>query len=312
MTKMWKPLAVVAAGALILSGCANNALVTPEAKPGPLMSEGHGQGGSGSAPLFDESISKTGQFTPVADNAQAREIIKRAIAKQDEVIAKSSQDFFGTSLGLDMSMEISADVPGTGPGVATIDIDIDVDSGTRLMAMQMDIDASGIPGAEAEGMPSKISTAIWIGESPKPDTVTVYTNMAGIWSKTEESMADIMDSGDAPTSPGSYRGEDIFPDIDGTQVFEDAENYLIVGPLSGAMAQEMQGASPGLELDDSANLQVRIDKKTYEVRGMAIVAPAYFQGLPTETRVRWDYYRQAKSLQLPDEARKAPAGSGSF
>ncbi|MDK6850077.1 hypothetical protein QP387_26060, partial [Klebsiella quasipneumoniae] len=79
-------------GALILSGCANNALVTPEAKPGPLMSEGHGQGGSGGAPLFDESISKTGQFTPVADNAQAREIIKRAIAKQDEVIAKSSQD----------------------------------------------------------------------------------------------------------------------------------------------------------------------------------------------------------------------------
>lgn len=154
MTKMWKPLAVVAAGALILSGCANNALVTPEAKPGPLMSEGSGQGGSGGsggAPLFDESISKTGQFTPVADNAQAREIIKRAIAKQNEIIAKSSQDFFGTSLGLDMSMEISADVPGTGPGVATIDIDIDVDSSTRLMAMQMDIDASGIAGAEAEG-----------------------------------------------------------------------------------------------------------------------------------------------------------------
>ncbi|EPD26048.1 hypothetical protein [Actinotignum schaalii] len=311
MTKMWKPLAVVAAGALILSGCANNALVSPEGGHGPSISEGHGRGGSDGAPIFDESISKTGQFTPVADNAQAREIIKRAIAKQDEIIAKSSQDFFGTAIGMDMSMEISADVPGDGPGVATIDIDIDVDPSTRLMAMQMDIDASGIPGAETEGMPSKISTALWIGEGSKLDTVTVYTNMAGFWSKTEESLADIVDSGDAPTSPGSYRGEDIFPNIEETQVFEDAENFLIVGPLSDTMAQEMQGASPGLDLSDSANLQVRIDKKTYEVRGMAIVAPAYFQGLPTETRVRWDY-RQAKPLQLPDEARKAPAGGGSF
>ncbi|MGJ9495233.1 hypothetical protein ACRQEF_08580 [Actinotignum sp. GS-2025a] len=311
MTKMWKPLAVVAAGALILSGCANNALVSSEGDHGPSISEGHGRGGSGGAPIFDESISKTGQFTPVSDSAQAREIIKRAIAKQDEIIAKSSQDFFGTAIGMDMSMEISADVPGEGPGMATIDIDIDVDPSTRLMAMQMDIDASGIPGAEAEGMPSKLSTALWIGEGSKPDTVTVYTNMAGFWSKTEESLADIVDSGDAPTSPGSYRGEDIFPNIEKTQVFEDAENYLIVGPLSETMAQEMQGASPGLDLSDSANLQVRIDKQSYEVRGMAIVAPAYFQGLPTETRVRWDY-RQAKPLQLPDEARKAPAESSSF
>lgn len=311
MTKMWKPLAVVAAGALILSGCANNALVSSEGEHGPSISEGHDRGGSGGAPIFDESISKTGQFTPVADNAQAREIIKRAIAKQDEIIAKSSQDFFGTAIGMDMSMEISADVPGDGPGVATIDIDIDVDPSTRLMAMQMDIDASGIPGAEAEGMPSKLSTALWIGEGSKPDTVTVYTNMAGFWSKTEESLADIVDSGDAPASPGSYRGEDIFPNIEKTQVFEDAENYLIVGPLSETMAQEMQGASPGLDLSDSANLQVRIDKQSYEVRGMAIVAPTYFQGLPTETRVRWDY-RQAKPLQLPDEARKAPAESSSF
>ncbi|MDE1536682.1 MULTISPECIES: hypothetical protein [Actinotignum] len=311
MTKMWKPLAVVAAGALILSGCANNALVSSEGEHGPSISEGHGRGGSGGAPIFDESISKTGQFTPVSDNAQAREIIKRAIAKQDEIIAKSSQDFFGTAIGMDMSMEISADVPGEGPGVATIDIDIDVDPSTRLMAMQMDIDASGIPGAEAEGMPSKLSTALWIGEGSKPDTVTVYTNMAGFWSKTEESLADIVDSEDAPTSPGSYRGEDIFPNIEKTQVFEDAENYLIVGPLSETMAQEMQGASPGLDLSDSANLQVRIDKQSYEVRGMAIVAPAYFQGLPTETRVRWDY-RQAKPLQLPDEARKAPAENSSF
>ncbi|MDK6907441.1 hypothetical protein ACYATL_02955 [Actinotignum timonense] len=311
MTKMWKPLAVVAAGALILSGCANNALVSSEGEHGPSISEGHGRGGSGGAPIFDESISKTGQFTPVSDNAQAREIIKRAIAKQDEIIAKSSQDFFGTAIGMDMSMEISADVPGDGPGVATIDIDIDVDPSTRLMAMQMDIDASGIPGAEAEGMPAKISTALWIGEGSKPDTVTVYTNMAGFWSKTEESLADIVDSGDAPASPGSYRGEDIFPNIEKTQVFEDAENYLIVGPLSETMAQEMQGASPGLDLSDSANLQVRIDKQSYEVRGMAIVAPTYFQGLPTETRVRWDY-RQAKPLQLPDEARKAPAESSSF
>lgn len=311
MTKMWKPLAVVAAGALILSGCANNALVSSEGEHGPSISEGHGRGGSGGAPIFDESISKTGQFTPVSDNAQAREIIKRAIAKQDEIIAKSSQDFFGTAIGMDMSMEISADVPGEGPGVATIDIDIDVDPSTRLMAMQMDIDASGIPGAEAEGMPSKLSTALWIGEGSKPDTVTVYTNMAGFWSKTEESLADIVDSEDAPTSPGSYRGEGIFPNIEKTQVFEDAENYLIVGPLSETMAQEMQGASPGLDLSDSANLQVRIDKQSYEVRGMAIVAPAYFQGLPTETRVRWDY-RQAKPLQLPDEARKAPAENSSF
>lgn len=275
MAKLKKTLAVGAAALMGLSGCANTG-------SGELFETAQAPAAQGT---FPRTATDEAQSLPSFEDAANYQLVEGEAAQQviDQILQRTkadaaqwptTTDIFARSMATSTVTTFEYTDPTVGFVSVSIPVEYEVDAQAKIMRTTIDMNSLADIPVDSLGEASGQDLYIEGYLAATPDgQVKLYAKALGMWMKGTLSGTDfdrlLSESGSlAVPSSGEL---DLFADPALYQVKENAEEYLISGPVSPFVLESMKDAeAQGMKISGAdSSMQILVNKETFESVGVS-------------------------------------------